>query len=86
MLQPVVKSILGKGQIVIPSIMRKYLGLTPKVKVLIWLEPQTKRLILERIEEDPIELGCGLLSDWEESPSEIMKKTRKEEAKYEKKD
>lgn len=84
MLQPVVKTLSSKGQIVIPVSFRKFLGLKPKMKVLVWPKPKEKKVMLEPLAEDPIEAGFGLFEEWQESATEIMRGVREEERKYEK--
>ena len=85
MLQPVITTLSSKGQVVIPSDFRKFLGLKPKMAVLIWPKLDEKKVMIEPFLEDPIEAGFGLLKDWRKSATEIMRETRKEERKYEEK-
>jgi bifunctional DNA-binding transcriptional regulator/antitoxin component of YhaV-PrlF toxin-antitoxin module len=83
MLQPTIGTLSSKGQIVIPTDFRKFLDLKPKMKMLIWSEPEQKRVVLEPFIEDPVKAGLGLLSDWKKSATQIMRETRKEEKKHE---
>lgn len=83
MLQPVIRTLSSKGQIVIPADFRQFLGLKPKMKILVWSKTEEKKVILEALAPDPIEAGFGLLKDWKKSATEIMKDVREEEKKYE---
>lgn len=85
MLQPVIRTLSSKGQIVIPAGFRQFLGLEPKMKVLIWPKPKEKKVMLEPLGKSPIDAGFGLLADWKKSAKQIMKEIRKEEGEYEEK-
>lgn len=83
MLQPIIRILSSKGQIVIPAEFRQFLGLKPKMKMLIWPRPKEKKVILEPLSRNSIEAGFGLLADWGKSATKIMKEARKEERRYE---
>lgn len=83
MLQPTVRTLSSKGQIVIPASFRRFLGAEPKMKILIWPKPKERKVVLEPLGKDPIEVGFGLLKDWKKSAREIMREIRAEERKYE---
>jgi len=83
MLQPIVRTLSIKGQIVIPADFRRLLGLKPRMKILLWPEKEEKKVIIEPLGLDPIEVGFGLLKDWKKSATEIMKVAREEERKHE---
>lgn len=85
MLQPVIRTLSVKGQIVIPADFRRLLGLKPRMKILLWPEKEEKKVTLEPLGLDPIETGFGLLKDWKKSATEIMRAVREEEKKHEQK-
>lgn len=85
MLQPVIRTLSSKGQFVVPAKMRTLLSLKPETKILVSFKPEDKKIILEPLEENPIEAGFGLLADWEKSAAEIMTEARDEERQYEEK-
>jgi len=84
MLNQKIQTVSTKGQVVIPAEYREQLGITPQIKVIVKLEAEKKRLILEPM-EDPIQVLSGALKGKiNKTAQQIKDEIRKEEAYYEK--
>lgn len=66
-LLPTLVDVSNKGQILIPSAMRKALGIKPKGKVILYPFKEDKQLVIEPMDKDPIEAACGMLVDGSKS-------------------
>lgn len=84
MLYPKIQTISTKGQVVIPADYRELLGMFPRKKVILKLQLEKKRIVLQPL-GDPIEELCGILTKKGETASKIKQGIRQEEKYYEKK-
>lgn len=84
-LLPTLLEVSNKGQILIPSAIRKALGIRPMGKVLLYPMIKDKKAFLEPLTKDPIEAACGMFANndkesWsEELLQERLKDLKKEE-------
>lgn len=84
-LLPTTIDVSAKGQVLIPVLIRRALGIKPKGKVILFPKIKRKRLIVEPVEEDPIEAACGLFAtkDGESWTEELLKERKKDLKKEE---
>lgn len=67
----------SKGQLVIPSAIRKALGIEAYSRLRITLSEDKTRLLLEPLPDDPIETLTGIFKDHSGSLTEELLKERK---------
>ncbi len=80
---PIVRS-SAKGQVVIPSELRKRIGLKQGGKVLVTLAGDRK-VTVEPVPDDPIEAATGVLQGGPSLISILLKERRRDHAREEKK-
>ncbi len=80
---PIVKS-SAKGQVVIPSELRKRIGLKQGGKVLVALVGDRK-VTIEPVPDDPIEAAAGMLQSGPSLTRILLKERRRDHAREEKK-
>ncbi len=74
---------LGKGQVVIPKLIRDRLGLTPGRKLVVQLRDDD--IVLHLLPKDPIHSLCGILKGIGSLTKDLLKERRKERAHEERK-
>ena len=80
---PIVKT-SAKGQVVIPSEIRKRIGLKPGQKVLV-SRAGGHKVILEPVPDDPIEAACGIFQSDDSLVETLLKERREDNTREEKK-
>ncbi|OGK26680.1 hypothetical protein A2954_01155 [Candidatus Roizmanbacteria bacterium RIFCSPLOWO2_01_FULL_37_12] len=83
MLQQKIQKVSTKGQVVIPAEYRVKLGIKPRLTVVMRIEENKNRIILEPM-EDPIKTLSGALKGVGRTAQQIKDDIRKEEVYYEK--
>lgn len=62
MILPQILDVSAKGEILIPAVLRKALGIKPKGKIFLYPVIEDKKILIEPIEEeDIIEMAYGML-------------------------
>jgi len=74
----------AKGQVVIPSQIRKKVGLRPGKEVLVFVDLEG-RLTLEPVPDDPIEAACGMLAGGPSLIEGLLREKKEEREREEKK-
>lgn len=74
----------AKGQVVIPSRIRKQAGLTPGREVLVWLDPEG-RVAIEPVPDDPIEAAHGMFAGGPSLTQALLREKQEEREREEKK-
>ena len=82
---PTTVDVSPKGQVLIPAVFRRALGIKPRTYVILLPLPEKKSLILEPI-ADPIDAACGLFAakDSQSWTKELLLE-RKKDLKWEEK-
>ena len=80
-----IATVSTKGQLVIPAIIRKALGITPRSKVRIVLSEGRKAATLEPMPDDPIQTLHGIFQNHPGSLTDALLKDRKEDKALEEK-
>jgi AbrB family looped-hinge helix DNA binding protein len=74
----------AKGQVVIPSRIRKRAGLKPGKEILVFIDLEG-RLMLEAVPDDPIEAACGMFADGPSLTEALLREKKEEREREEKK-
>ena len=76
-------TITSKGQIVIPSRIRKHLKIKPGTRMV--MREQGNKIIVEPVNKDYFDQFVGILKSGKDLTAELIKERRKENARWDKK-
>jgi len=77
---PTTINVSPKGQVLIPADFRRLLGIKPNGKVMILPKIIEKKLVIEAINKEPIEVACGLFAvkDGQSWTEELIQERKKD--------
>jgi AbrB family looped-hinge helix DNA binding protein len=81
---PMVVKMSAKGQVVIPSKIRKEAGLKPGREVVVFID-LTGRVGIQPVPHDPIEAACGMLAGGPSLIQALLREKKEEREREEKK-